>query len=255
MTDESNSLHQYETLLFERDKYKKKADEYLREYIRTFGELMTDVFRKKISCIEKKKTIVFCQAQINRGNIIDITAMNTYIREEMEEYDRRLEAMINNNKACRDVTVIDRGTIAQIKRIYRRIAKKIHPDIHPGTMDIPVLCELWDKVTDAYHRNDLDTLEELEIQIDSVLRKLGDDVPEADIEDIEEKMKELEREIEKIIATEPYQYKFLLEDDEAVADFKSQLQDELKEYTKYEKQLSEILRSYLTGGAQFKWEN
>ena len=255
MTDENNALHEYERLLFERDKYRKRADEYLKEYIRTFGELLTDVFRKKISCIEKKKMIGYCQKRINKGERIDINAMNTYIREEMEEYDRQLEAMINNNKACRDVTVIDRGTVAQIKRIYRRIAKKIHPDIHPGTMDIPVLCELWDKVTDAYHRNDLDTLEELEIQIDSILRKLGDDVPEADIEDIEEKMKELEQEIEKIIATDPYQYKFLLEDEEAVSDFRSQLQDELKEYTEYEKQLSEILRSYVAGGAQFKWEN
>ena len=68
-------------------------------------------------------------------------------------------------------------------------------------------------------------------------------------------MTELEQEIEKIISTTPYQYKFLLEDEEAAADFKSQLQDELKEYTKYEKQLSDVLRSYVAGGAQFKWEN
>ena len=255
MTEESNALHEYERLLFERDKYRKQADEYLREYIRTFGELLTDVFRKKISCIEKKKMISFCQKRINIGERIDINAMNTYIREEMEGYNRQLDAMINNNKACRDVTVISRRTVAEIKRIYRRIAKKIHPDIHPGTMDIPVLCDLWDEVTDAYHRNDLQSLEELEIQIDSILRKLGDDVPEPDIENIGEKMTELEQEIEKIISTTPYQYKFLLEDEEAAADFKSQLQDELKEYTKYEKQLSDILRSYVAGGAQFKWEN
>lgn len=254
MTDD-NALHEYERLLFERDRYRKQADEYLREYIRIFGELLTDVFRKKISCIEKKKMISFCQRCVNTGEKIDINAMNTSIRHEMEEYNNQLEAMIHNNKVCKDMTAIDRSTVMQIKRIYRRIAKKIHPDIHPGTMELPVLCDLWDKVKDAYHRNDLDTLEELEIQIDSVLRKFGDDVPEPDIENIEGKMKDLEQEIEKIISTDPYQYKFLLEDEEAVDDFKEQLQNELKDYTKYEKQLSDILKSYIAGGAKFTWEN
>lgn len=255
MSEENENYQQYEKLLFERDKYKKQAGEYLRDYIREFGELLTEVFRKKISCIEKKKMINYCQLRLNRGEMIDAQAMSEYIRREMEEYNEQLANMMHNNELCRKDVAISNSDVMQIKRIYRRIAKKIHPDIHPGTLDLPVLSDLWVEVTDAYERNDLKALEELEIQINSILRELGDDVPDAEIPDIEEKISALEAEIENILSTVPYQYKFLLEDEEKVQEYKEELQEELEEYTRYEKQLIEILKKYVAGGAKFTWEN
>ena len=255
MREENENYHQYEKLLFERDKYKKQAGEYLREYIREFGELLTDVFRKKISCIEKKKMITYCQQRLNKGEAIDAQAMNEYIMNEMEEYNIQLADMMRNNDICRNGKPISRSDVLQIKKIYRRIAKKIHPDIHPGTLDIPILSDLWNMVTDAYDRSDLKSLEELEIQINSVLRELGDDVPDEDVPDIEEKIKALEEEIDKIISTDPYQYKFLLEDEEKVQELKEDLSEELEAYSRYEKQLKEILRQIISGGARFTWEN
>ncbi len=255
MSEENENYQHYEKLLFERDKYKKQAGEYLRDYIREFGELLTDVFRKKISCIEKKKMINYCQLRLNRGEMIDAQAMNEYIRREMEEYNEQLANMMHNNELCRKDVAISNSDVMQIKRIYRRIAKKIHPDIHPGTLDLPVLSDLWVEVTDAYERNDLKALEELEIQINSILRELGDDVPDAEIPDIEEKISALEAEIENILSTVPYQYKFLLEDEEKVQEYKEELQEELDAYSRYEKQLIEILKKYVAGGAKFTWEN
>ena len=255
MSEENEKYQQYEKLLFERDKYKKQAGEYLREYIREFGELMTDVFRKKISCIEKKKMISYCQIRLNRGEMIDAQAMSEYIRREMDEYNERLADMMHNNELCRKDVAISNSDVMQIKRIYRRIAKKIHPDIHPGTLELPILSELWVEVMDAYDRNDLKALEELEIQINSILRELGDDVPDTEIPDIHEKIKALEAEIEKILSTDPYQYRFLLEDEEKVQEYKEELQEELDEYTRYEKQLIDILKKYVAGGAKFTWEN
>lgn len=255
MSNKQEEYEQYEKLLFERDKYRKQAGEYLREYIREFGELMADVFRKKISCIEKKKMISYCQIRINRGEMIDAQAMNEYIRREMEDYNEQLAGMIHNNELCRKDVTISSSEVMQIKRIYRRIAKKIHPDIHPGTLDLPVLSEMWIEVMDAYDRNDLKALEELEIQINSILRELGDDVPDAEIPDIDEKIRVLEAEIEKILSTDPYQYRFLLEDEEKVQEYKEELQEELDEYTRYEKQLIDILKKYIAGGAKFTWEN
>lgn len=255
MSAENENYQQYEKLLFERDKYKKQASESLREYIRVFGALLTDVFRKKISCIEKKKMISYSQQRLNKGEAIDAEAMNEYIMNEMEEYNIQLADMMRNNDICRNGKPISRSEVLQIKKIYRRIAKKIHPDIHPGTLDIPILSDLWNMVTDAYDRSDLKSLEELEIQINSVLRELGDDVPDEDIPDIEEKIQALEEEIDKILSTDPYQYKFLLEDEEKVQELKEDLSEELDAYSRYEKQLKEILRQIVSGGAKFIWEN
>ena len=173
----------------------------------------------------------------------------------MEEYNEQLAGMMHNNELCKKSITISNSDVMQIKRIYRRIAKKIHPDIHPGTLDLPVLSELWVEVMDAYDRNDLKALEELEIQINSILRELGDDVPDTEISDIDDKIRSLEAEIEKILSTDPYQYRFLLEDEERVQEYKEELQEELEEYTRYEKQLIEILKKYVAGGAKFTWEN
>ena len=255
MNEKNENCQQYEKLLFERDKYKKQAGEYLREYICEFGELLTEVFRKKISCIEKKKMINYCQSRINKGEAIDVEAMNEYIMNQMESYNNQLADMMHNNDICRNGQPISRSEVLQIKHVYRRIAKKIHPDIHPGTLDIPILSDLWNRVMDAYDGNDLKALEELEIQINSVLRELRDDVPDEDIPDIEEKIQALEEEIDKIISTDPYQYKFLLDDKEKVQELKEDLNEELEAYTRYEKQLKEILRQILAGGAKFTWEN
>jgi len=249
------NYEKYEKLLFERDKYKKQAAEYLRSYIREFGELMTDVFRKKISCIEKKKMISYCQLHLNRGKSIDIESMKLYVQSEMDEYNKQLEEMMHNNELCRKDVGISRSEVIQIKRIYRRIAKKIHPDIHPGTLELPILVDLWVETMDAYNRNDMKALEELEIQINSVLRELGDDVPDTEIPEIEDKINALETEIEKILSTDPYQYRFLLEDDEKVQEYKEELREELNEYIRYEKQLIEVLKKIVAGGAKFKWEN
>ena len=97
MKEYQENYEKYEKLLFERDKYKKQAGEYLRDYIREFGELLTEVFRKKISCIEKKKMINYCQQRLNRNEMIDAQAMNEYIRREMEEYNEQLANMMHNN--------------------------------------------------------------------------------------------------------------------------------------------------------------
>ena len=69
---------EYEKLLFERDRVKKEADNYLRLYIHEFGELLTELFRKKISCIEKKKMINYCQTAVNYGKLIDIVNFGHY---------------------------------------------------------------------------------------------------------------------------------------------------------------------------------
>lgn len=249
-----NMRYQYEKLLFERDKVKKQAEEYLRMYIFEFGELITELFRKKISCIEKKKMIAFCQASVNHNQNIDINAMNCYIENEMSDYNQRLQDMIDSNKACKEIEPINQNEALMVKRLYRQIAKKIHPDLHPE-IDNPVLSDLWENVMNAYHCNDLQALEELEVQINSVLKYSGFNVQERDIPDIEEKIHSLETEIENIMSTDPYQYKFILDDENKIREIKDDLNREIEEYTIYEKQLQDILKSFIERGAKFTWEN
>lgn len=246
---------EYETLLFRRDFVKKEADEYLALYISEFGELTTELFRIKISCIEKKKIIAYCQASINHGVRVDMEQMNGFIQAEMADYNRQLEQMLRQNELCRESKTISQSDYISVKRLYRTIAKKIHPDLNPLTDDSPELGELWVKAVSAYHSNDLEALEVLDIQIDSVLRRLGQEVREREIPDIARKIDALGREIEEITTTDPYQYKFILEDEGQTRELKDDLRAQIEDYKQYEAQLADIIKSLIEGGVQFTWES
>ena len=90
------SYAKYEELLMKRDTVRKEAFQYEREYVRVFGDQILEVYQKKMECICKKKTIEYCRRFLNRGESIDPAALQDYLRKEMEEYQCRLEEMIED---------------------------------------------------------------------------------------------------------------------------------------------------------------
>ena len=243
----------YVELVKERDRLRKEAFQLRQEYIRIFGELILKVFEKKIECIRKKKMIAYCQTAINRGEAIDQTALQAYLAKEMKEYQKQLKEMVKENEEAQSKGEVTQAELMKIKKTYHRIAKRIHPDIFPRTQEEPVLMELWNRTSAAYACNDLETLIQCELLINKALDELGIDVESIDIPDIEEKIKALEAEILKIRETDPYQYKYLLEDEEAVAEKKASLDEELKSYEAYDEQLEALLAEVMGNGGVISW--
>ena len=244
----------YVELIRERDRMKKIAFQMNQEYIRTFGELILSVFRKKLECIRKKKMIAFCQAAINRGEVVDQAALQAYLTKEMEEYRKQLDDMIRENENARSGGEITQYELLKIKKIYHRIAKRIHPDIFPKTNEEPVLKELWNRAVAAYECNDLEGLTECEMLVNKALDEMGLDMEISEIPDIEEKIISLKAQIKKICETDPYQYKYLLEDPEAVEAKKESLAEELKSYEDYDRQLEDMLAEIMGNGGVIAWQ-
>ena len=67
------------------------------------------------------------------------------------------------------------------------------------------------------------------------------------VPDMQDRIEELEKDIDDIINSIPYVYKNLLEDREAVAEKKADLQSEIDEYRKYKEELTEKLEE-IKGG-------
>lgn len=246
---------EYEKLLLERDRYRQEGAGFLRLYIHTFGDLISAVFQKKISCIKKKKMLSFCMSYINRGESVDINAMDLYITEEMKTYEQQLAEMLHDNELCRQLHRIPEDEALQIRQLYRRIARRLHPDINPLTADSEALSELWNRVSLAYECNDLKELTELEILTERALDEFGQGCIEISVPDITEKIEALYEEIERIRTTDPYRYKFLLEDPSLVEEKKSELQAELEEYEQYEAELQAQLKQLISEGGTFTWMN
>ena len=87
----------------------------------------------------------------------------------------------------------------------------------------------------------------------AALKDAGIENSDVDIPDIADKIAELETEIKKIKETDPYMYRFLLEDPAAVKEKKEQLKEELNEYNEYSDQLEKILCDLLGNGVRFTW--
>lgn len=249
----NSSYAKYEELLIRKDEVKKQAFQYERAYVREFGDLILEVFQLKLESIRKKKTIEYCQVFANRGESVDQNALQAYLAKELAEYKEQLEGMIKDNEAAKNSSKVTEADMLKIKRIYHHLVKKIHPDINPVTNENEELKGLWQRMIVAYNCNDLKEMEETEVLVNALLDKLDLGTIDVTIPNIDEKIAELEAEIERITTTDPYQYKHILEDPDAVSQKKEDLRREIKEYEDYGKQLDEILNGLLQNGVTLTW--
>lgn len=250
-----NDYDRYEDLLLKRDQIIKESGSILIAYIREFGELMQMAFMRRIECIRLKKLIAYCQKQINRGLKIDMDKAGDEVDAEMTSYYIDLMEMMARNEEAQQAKSVDELHCLRSKRIYRRLAKKLHPDINARTGKEEELSLLWNRIVSAYQASDDDELENLEVLARKILNDLGDEGFEIVLDDIREKITKLERVISELMTTEPYIYKDLLLDAEKVKEKKKELQTELDEYTNYLAELTDIHEDMITKeGVSITWK-
>ena len=152
--------------------------------------------------------------------------------------------MIRHNKAVKESETISEYDLYKIKKMYRELAKMIHPDLHPDLESDPQIREFWQNIVLAYEHNQLEDMEELDFQVRKYLEEKGNEDVEIVIPDLDKKIRRVEAEIEKIRNTEPYLYRLLLEDAGAIASRKEELRDEIASFKDYSKQLDEIIEQF-----------
>jgi len=241
---EDDVYQRYEDLLIRKDVLKKEAVQYEINYIREFGELIAKSFEAKIACIEKKKIIAYCQSIINKGGTVDAGQMEDYISVIMKDYYLQLQQILDDNHNASSGTSVSEYEFRKIKKIYYAIAKLIHPDMNPSLKGDETIADLWNRTVIAYDCNQLKELEELQVLVNRYLTSIDYKHGEIEIDNIEEKIFELNEEIDRIINTDPYTYKYLLADEEAVNDKKNDLKNEIEDYKKYAAQLDEVIASF-----------
>ncbi len=245
----------YEELLLRKSALMKECLQLDQEYTRVFGEATLTLFRLQIECAKKKKTIEFCQAALNRGEEPDEKELQEFIRNETVELQEHLRKMSEEYERTQEHGEISESELMKIRRIYRRAAKLLHPDLHPEVAESEELKELWDRVCIAYACNDLKELEELEVLIAAALADRGGEEWRVEIPDLADRIRSLEEEIARIMDSNPYQYKFLLGDPAAVAEKMGSLQEQIEMFREYEARLDEKLAEVLPEGMIIVWDD
>ena len=248
ITSGADKLQTYEQLLLERDRLVKEAGQIWTLYLRLFGARINAVFEEKIECIKRKKTIAYCQTILNHGGTVDGAALNQYLDQEMAEYYRQLKQMMADAETSRKARTVSAYEAERFRTLYRCLAKLLHPDMHPATDQEETLRDLWQRIMEAYHHNDIKELSELEILTRKALQALGEDAVRVEVPDIDDRIRELEDEIAGIKSTEPYTYKALVEDDAAIRRKQTELDEELANYRRYRGELDAVIDRMLEGG-------
>ncbi len=136
----------------------------------------------------------------------------------------------------------------KLKRLYRMIVKRLHPDVHPN----PTLREkeLLNLAQEAMKTGDLEMMERIWDELS------GMDSPEEKFEDtaegitklkelvqkLRERMNTLETDIRHIRTEFPYTMKSFLENDEAVEERRSELQNKLKDLREANEKLAVFIQ-------------
>jgi len=238
----NSSYARYEELLLKRERIRKDGFQYQQAYIREFGELIIALFNEKMECIRKKKTIEYCQAALNRGQVIDTAKLRIFLDKELAAMKDQLGSMVEEYDSARSAESISERDLLKIKKLYRNLAKRMHPDLNPKTAESVELTDLWNRINVAYNCNDLKELEELNVLAQGALERLGADIPKMQIPDIDEKISSLEAEIKRLTEQDPYAYKFILDDPETTAEKKCSLKSEIQSYKDYSMQLDNVIK-------------
>ncbi len=235
---------EYEKLLLRRDSIKKKAEQYGISFMKEFGDLLVEAFRLKIESIKRKKQIAYCQKCLNQGKTINQNELDNYIESVMFDYYSELQDMINDNQAVKESGTVSGFNLRKIKEIYYYLAKKIHPDKRPDLAKDENIRSLWFQIVIAYNHNQLDELQELKFKVEQYLESIGEKGIDVEIPDVEEKIEKVLKQIDEIISKNPYQYKFILEDENEVKEYREELEDEIQSFKDYCAELDEVLNGF-----------
>lgn len=236
-------LNTYKELVVKYEMLLREQNELWVVYVKKFGVLLEEKFNIVKEYIKLKKTISYCNMQKVRNKQIIQSHLNEYLEEELYNVkkDLHLIKMINESKT----KPISKHEILQIKSMYRKIAQMIHPDLHPDfDMDERIM-ELWEQSKEAYFTKNLEKLEQLWILIS---KRLDDmqviKTEKLEIPNLEQKIQNLELKMKEIVKTEPYTYKYLLEDDDLVKEEKIEIQKEIDEYKSFLPELKKKIEEF-----------
>ena len=137
---------------------------------------------------------------------------------------------------------------SELKQLYRKIVKLLHPDVHPNPT--PKEKELLNRAIEAYDKGDLETIQKIWDELTGsglVEEETFEDNPTdiAKMKDILKKLRkrcaELEDEINQIRSSYPYTMKAFLDDEDAVKSRQDELHAEIDRIREMDRQLGEYI--------------
>ncbi len=152
------------TLLFERDELQNVVKPNLDAiYHVEIGRYVFENFTIQLECRRLKREIELIQSYLNRFETPDEEAIHAILESELAEWEKQMREMSATllKSELRLASLSSPEQSAELKRIYRALIKKLHPDLNPNLTELQK--SLWLQVLAAYEEGNLELLQSLEV--------------------------------------------------------------------------------------------
>ncbi|MCK9536456.1 MAG: hypothetical protein M0R05_02510 [Bacilli bacterium] len=234
---------EYEDLL-------KESKHIYRKYCFLFGEAYYQRYQSYLLCLRLKRKLELYQTYINRQEEINYQEAEAILDKEMfEHFDKLREILIDYVDASlyfRSKRLSGEET-KELKRIYYKIAKRIHPDITGEFTEAQK--DLWEKTLNAYQHNDLEVMRECEFLLENLV-DVGRspstlDAMKAEINRFYKEIEGYKLKSQKIINSFPYNQSSLLFDEDYIENELNKLTAENIAYKEKAEEYLEILENMM----------
>lgn len=203
-------------------------------YLLNFGALEYRLYKAQCEYLRLKRKAELIQAQINRQERIDLEAVGHKLDAEFAEYKQKLDERIEQMNAALEHgkgELLSAEQTTALKKMYRKIVKALHPDLHPELTDAQK--QLFLNAVEAYEKGDATSLEVIAAMVADAGAFVAPDAPDARAAMLKEKkrlgelLQGVKDDIARIKSEFPYTARELLQDPVAVQEKKNELEADI----------------------------
>lgn len=239
-------------LLLERDELQYVICKNIETaYCIKLGALEHRAYETECKFLRLKRKIELVQAKINRQEKVSVSQIELSLDDEFSEYQKKLNEQIEKmNKALERSKgrVLSDDETNEIKKLYRNVVKKLHPDLNPNITEAEI--KLFQNAVSAFENGDIQSLRIINEMVGAhPLYSSSEDAIASLIEEnkhMESMIKTVQENISAIKSHYPYTVKEIVENCEKEAQRRNELLSIIDEYEEgisaYESRLTELLR-------------
>lgn len=216
-------------------------------YATRIGKYKIEILELQIQLKALKKKIQLCHKAMNRNDIPNFEEIEFRVKsmtqEAYKEIHQEKEKVAFGKEILSNLSSPEES--AEMKKIFRNIAKTLHPDVNPNLTTEQQ--EIWHMFYSAYKSGDLDKLKALEVVYADEIKKSQDQNNEISEEDIllqtamlKQGIIELEEQIKQLESEFPFNIADQIRDDEWVEEQQKLLNIEIEELQKMVMEKQEI---------------
>ena len=231
-------------LIFEYDNLTNHiCPEIERIYVLEFGRYEHKLYKIELEIDKLKRKIQLIQIEINHENEIDLNKIENTLKEEFEEYEKQVQAQIDEIKFLEenDVEKLSPEDSKKFKKLYHMLIKRLHPDLNPNQSFFEL--NLFYRTVYCFENGDLEGLESVAaILPDEEFKEVSE------IDHMEKLVGEYREKIEKLKNDYPYNKKGLLDNKGAGEEYKIMLLELISDRKETVKKLEEKINGLIENG-------